>query len=234
MPHPNSHREAIAARPNEPQTVRIAPAGLIGALRIPPEPAGLVMFSHGKGSSHISPRNTFIAQALDEIGIATLLLDLRGDQEPAGNVAVDVELRAERLCQAVAWLDRQTELAGLPLGLCGNCSGGAAAVVAATRLGHRISALVLRGGRLDLVQDSLPELRAPSLFVVGGNDDAIIEAHERLKKQLTARATIRIVPGAGRHFSEPGALAAVAVHACDWFSDCFSGDFDAVGARRQA
>lgn len=199
--------------------VVIPPLGLAGTLNVPKNPAGLIVFVHGSGSSHLSPRNTAVAKALNGRGFATLLFDLLTPSEENDRANVfDISLLAERLVDTVAWLDRQAPLiATLPIGLFGASTGAAAALVAAARLPGRIAAVVSRGGRPDLAGDALPLVRAPTLLIVGGADYGVIELNEDALARLHAPKAIEIVPRATHLFPEAGAMEAVIGHAAGWF-----------------
>ena len=155
----------------EVREVRIPPIGLAGTLRIPQGAYALVVFVHGSGSSRYSPRNMAVAEALNDQGIATLLFDLLTAEEEADRANVfDIPLLAERLVHVVNWLGHEPVVGGLPLGLFGASTGAAAALVAASRLGERVGAVVSRGGRPDLAGEALDQIRTPTLLVVGGID----------------------------------------------------------------
>ena len=203
----------IAAREAE-----IPPIGLAGTLRIPDAAKSIVAFAHGSGSSRLSPRNLAVAEALNRHAIATLLFDLLTLQEESDRANVfDIPLLAERLVQAVQWLDREPDVAGLPLGLFGASTGAAAALVAAAELGDRVGAIVSRGGRPDLAGPALGRIRVPTLLIVGGDDIPVIELNQQALAQLRGPKALEIVPGATHLFPERGALEAVIGHAARWF-----------------
>ena len=199
--------------------VVIPPLGLSGTLDVPKDPLGLIVFVHGSGSSHLSPRNIAVAKALNGRGFATLLFDLLTPAEESDRANVfDIPLLAERLVDVVRWLDGQGPLiARLPIGLFGASTGAAAALVAAARLPGRFLAVVSRGGRPDLADDALPRVRAPTLLIVGGNDFAVIGLNEQAMARLKAPKAMEIVAGATHLFPEPGALETVIDHAARWF-----------------
>jgi putative phosphoribosyl transferase len=199
--------------------VVIPPLGLAGRLNVPKDPLGLIVFVHGSGSSHLSPRNLAVAEALNGRGFATLLFDLltRAEEDDRANV-FDIPLLAERLVDVVRWLDGQGPLiAQLPIGLFGASTGAAAALVAAARLPNRVRAVVSRGGRADLAGDALPRVRAPTLLVVGGDDFGVVALNEKAMALLEAPKAMEIVVGATHLFPESGALEAVIGHAARWF-----------------
>jgi putative phosphoribosyl transferase len=200
------------------RAVIIPPLGLAGNLRLPVSASALVVFAHGSGSSRFSPRNMTVAHALNEHGIATLLFDLLTPDEERDRANVfDIPLLAGRLVDVVQWIGADSELAPLPLGLFGASTGAAAALVAAARLGSRIGAVVSRGGRPDLAGAALESVIAPTLLIVGGLDDVVIELNEQAYARLTAPKAIEIVPDATHLFPEPGALELVIELAGRWF-----------------
>lgn len=197
--------------------------------------AGVVLFAHGSGSSRFSPRNRRVARALRDGGLATLLVDLLTPAEEeidlrTGHIRFDIPLLADRLVGAIDWLERNDITAGLPVGLFGASTGGGAALVAAAQRPERVQAVVSRGGRPDLADGALASVRVPTLLIVGGNDEQVIElnvsAAERMLDAAPAsglhgeghpEVRIEIIPGATHLFQEPGALEQVAVLARDWF-----------------
>jgi dienelactone hydrolase len=196
---------------------------LEGDLSIPEGARGVVLFAHGSGSSRHSPRNRFVAEALQQAGLATLLVDLLTAEEEAVDtytmhLRFDIELLAARLVGATDWLGRDRTTAGLPVGYFGASTGGGAALVAAARRPDRVAAVVSRGGRPDLAGAALAEVRAPTLLIVGGDDEPVIALNEKALARLAAPAKkLEIVPGATHLFEEPGKLEEVARLAADWF-----------------
>ena len=201
------------------------PAGravLAGNLAIPDGAVALVLFAHGSGSSRHSPRNQFVARTLKDAGLATLLFDLLTPEEEAidmrtGDLRFNIGLLAERLVHATNWAEQQDETRDLRTGYFGSSTGGAAALVAAVDIPQDVDAIVSRGGRPDLAGDALPKVQAPSLLIVGGNDDIVIELNEMARDQMRCEVKLEIVPGATHLFEEPGALEKVAKLASDWF-----------------
>jgi len=207
-----------ARRASERRDVRIPPIGLAGTLQKPKNAYALVVFAHGSGSSRLSPRNTFVAQALNDRGIATLLFDLLTSAEEVDRANVfNIPLLADRLVDAVHWIDGQESIAKLPLGLFGASTGAAAALVAAANLPRRVGAVVSRGGRPDLARDALDMVQAPTLLIVGGTDFGVIELNEQALARLRVIKALQIVPRASHLFPEPGALEAVIDHTATWF-----------------
>ena len=199
-----------------------------GSLTIPKEPKGIVIFAHGSGSSRYSPRNKYVAQVLNESGIATLLVDLlTTEEEKIDNITreqrFDIKLLSRRLIAATDWLLRSTELSKLKVGYFGASTGAAAALVAAVERANLVYAVVSRGGRPDLAtRDILVRIEAPTLLIVGENDKEVIDLNEKALKQLTKieKKKLVTIPRATHLFEEPGALEEVAKHASGWF-ECF-------------
>jgi len=211
---------AAPRQPTAHQPVEI-PAGarkLAGMLDVPAAAVGVVAFAHGSGSGRYSPRNQYVAQALQASGLATLLLDLLGEEEADDRSKVfDIELLAERLDYAGNWLRTEAETALLPLGYFGASTGAAAALVAAARQSELVRAVVSRGGRPDLAGPFLHLVRAPTLLIVGGCDYGVIELNQHALQRLQCAKKLVIVPGATHLFPEPGALEQVAALAAQWF-----------------
>jgi putative phosphoribosyl transferase len=191
---------------------------LSGILRVPPNAKAVVAFAHGSGSGRFSPRNQFVARELEKGGLATLLLDLLEEEEAEDRQNVfDIELLAERLQSAADWLTRESETASFRLGYFGASTGAGAALVAAARNPVAVGAVVSRGGRPDLAGDYLSSVQAPTLLIVGGNDDVVIELNEQALRLLRCPKKLVVVPGATHLFEEPGTLEEVARLAKEWF-----------------
>jgi putative phosphoribosyl transferase len=191
---------------------------LSGILSVPAGAEGVVAFAHGSGSGRFSPRNQFVARVLQEAGLATLLLDLLEEEEAEDRDKVfDIPLLAERLQSAGAWLGQQAAMSGLRLGYFGASTGAGAALVAAAQDPTAVHAVVSRGGRPDLARNHLPAVKAPTLLVVGGLDDVVIELNEQAFRLLRCEKDLVIVPGATHLFEEPGTLEEVARLAKEWF-----------------
>ena len=204
--------------------VHVPTAGvtLEGNLVVPEGARGVVLFAHGSGSSRFSSRNRFVAQALREGGLGTLLIDLLTPSEESvdertGQLRFDIEMLAGRLVGATEWLSGRPETARLSVGLFGASTGGGAALVAAARLPGRIAAVVSRGGRPDLADRALPAVQAPTLLIVGGDDVPVIGMNREAYDRMSAVRRMEIVPGASHLFEEPGTLETVARLARDWF-----------------
>ncbi len=187
-------------------------------LTIPALPRGWVVFAHGSGSSRKSPRNRYVASELERAGMATLLLDLLTEDEALDRRNVfDIPLLAGRLAVATRWLDADPAGQRLPVGYFGASTGAAAALLAAAELGSRISAVVSRGGRPDLAAERLEEVTAPTLLIVGGSDEVVLDLNRQAAERLRCPHELAIVPGASHLFEEPGALERVVELAADWF-----------------
>jgi putative phosphoribosyl transferase len=212
-----------------PDCVTVAAELAIGGLRLPAgltfpsNPVGCVVFAHGSGSTRRSPRNVSVAASLNRAGMATMLFDLLTPEEEAdrGNV-FDVELLASRLVAATKWLVDYPPARGLPVAYFGASTGAAAALRAASKLGDRISAVVSRGGRPDLAWNSLRDVRAPTLLVVGSADTVVVELNEAAAAQLRCPHQLELISGATHLFEEPGALAQVAALAGAWLTEWFA------------
>jgi putative phosphoribosyl transferase len=199
----------------------VIPSGrrrLQGILKVPQDATGVVAFAHGSGSGRFSPRNQFVAGVLHEAGLATLLLDLLEEEEAEdGDKVFDIGLLAERLQSAADWLSQEPATRPLGLGYFGASTGAGAALVAAAREPAAVGAVVSRGGRPDLAREALPLVQAPTLLIVGGNDDVVIELNEQALRRLRCPKEMVIVPGATHLFEEPGTLEEVARLAKEWF-----------------
>lgn len=202
--------------------VDVGDARLDGALAAASGGAGLVIFAHGRGSGRLSPRNLQVAGVLNRAGLSTLLFDLLTPDEQAldertGALRFAIELLTARLVGVIDWAQRQPTLAGLKIGLFGASTGAAAALGAAAARPDSVAAVVSRGGRPDLALESLPAVTAPTLLIVGGEDDVVIELNRKAAARLRAPHRLDIVPGATHLFPEPGALERVAELTRDWF-----------------
>ena len=195
---------------------------LEGNLVVPEGAEGIVLFAHGSGSSRHSPRNRYVAQVLQSGGLATLLFDLLTAREDdvdrrTGQYRFEIDLLADRLVGATRWALEQDEIRGLALGYFGSSTGAAAALVAAAETPQNVSAIVSRGGRPDLAGPALSQVQAPTLLIVGGDDEPVIDLNRQALARLSGEKDLQIVPGATHLFEEPGALETVSNMALDWF-----------------
>jgi dienelactone hydrolase len=201
------------------------PAGevfLHGDLSIPAEARGVVVFAHGSGSGRLSPRNRFVASALREGRLATLLFDLLTPEEEeseaeTAHLRFDIDLLAARLLASLDWLSKQAQTAGLDIGLFGASTGAAAALVAAAERPRRVATVVSRGGRPDLAGAALERIRCPTLLLVDGNDRAVLRLNQEALQRLNVEKKLQVVAGATHLFEEPGALEEVSRAAREWF-----------------
>lgn len=193
---------------------------LEGDLAVPDDASGLVVFAHGSGSSRKSPRNNFVAETLRDHGLTTLLFDLLTEQEDRRyETRFDIDLLADRLVDATDWVLDQEDTSELNVGYFGSSTGAAAALRASVRTDQGIHAVVSRGGRVDMADDVLDQITAPTLLVVGGNDDQVLELNQDVYDVLDCEKRLEVIDGAGHLFEEPGALEAVATLAANWFAN---------------
>jgi putative phosphoribosyl transferase len=208
---------------SEDVEIAVGPITLAGFLHVPEHPRGLVVFAHGSGSSRHSSRNRYVADVLNQAGIATLLFDLLTAREERHRANVfDVELLARRLVDVTAWVRAQREVDGLPLGYFGASTGAAAALWAATAPEADIAAIVSRGGRPDLAGQRLGSVRAPTRLIVGGADNVVLDLNREARQRLRCESDLCVVPGATHLFEEPGTLHQAAELARDWFARHFA------------
>lgn len=214
--------DAAADPPLRDEEVQVlaGPVSVAGHLTIPENPKGMVVFAHGSGSSRHSPRNRYVAEVLNGAGLGTLLFDLLTPHEERNRANVfDIELLASRLVDVTGWLATQPDTASLPVGYFGASTGAGAALVAATDPQVKIRAVVSRGGRPDLAGRSLANVVAPTLLIVGGCDEVVLELNRRAQAAIPGHCELTVIPGATHLFEEPGTLEQVAKLACDWFTD---------------
>lgn len=205
---------------DEDVVIDAGPVPLPGIVTVPDGASGVVVFAHGSGSSRLSPRNTEVAHALNDAGLATVLFDLLTPQEALDRDNVfDIALLAQRLVAVARWTRDEPRLADLPLGYFGASTGAAAAVAAAATHPDDVRAVVSRGGRPDLAGDRLPEVAAPTLLIVGGNDGPVIDLNREAQARLRCPSELTVIPGAGHLFEEPGTLEQAAAAARSWFLD---------------
>lgn len=208
---------------NEPkyQSVEIKLDGLTlkGNLSVPENADGIVIFSHGSGSSRLSPRNNYVAEVLQQKGLATLLFDLlTEDEDRIYKNRFNIELLTMRLIGVTEWVQQQKETMRLPIGYFGASTGSASALRAAAFYGRDIRAVVSRGGRPDMALQDLHKVTAPTLLIVGGWDDVVIELNEKAYQKLQCARKLEIIPKATHLFGEPGKLREVADLSANWFA----------------
>ncbi|MFI5384494.1 MAG: dienelactone hydrolase family protein [Fimbriimonadales bacterium] len=203
--------------------VELDDASFEAELILPPEPKGVVLIAHGSGSSRLSPRNRFVARLLRERGLGTLLVDTETPDEQrmtaaTGKPTIDVLEMANRILLASDWLEGDAHAAGLPVGYLGAGTGAAAAFRAAAERPNLVRAIVSRGARVELATEALSRVRAPTLLIVGARDVPVVHLNREAMDGLAASVKrLEVVPGARHMFEEPGTLAAVAMHAANWF-----------------
>ena len=205
-----------------PVMVAVDSIRLEGDLSVPTAAKGAVLFAHGSGSSRHSPRNRYVADVLNEGGLATLLIDLLTADEQevdlqTAHLRFDIPLLARRLMAITRWLNGHPEVQGLNIGHFGASTGAAAALMAAAELPGLVRAVVSRGGRPDLAGMELARVQAPVLLIVGGADTVVLDLNRKAMALMHSEKLLQIIPGAGHLFEEPGALQKVSALARDWF-----------------
>lgn len=199
--------------------IPIGTTHLNGFLRLKKNSKGIILFSHGSGSSRYSIRNNYVADILYEEGFSSLLFDLLTAQEDMiYENRFNIDLLSERLQKATLWITSNKETKHLPIAYFGASTGAASALKAASLLNSKIKAIVSRGGRPDLAMSILNKITTPTLFIIGGNDDAVIELNKKAKRNIHGTCEMKIVAGASHLFEEPGALDIVAELSADWFN----------------
>lgn len=191
---------------------------LKGNLRLAEQPKGIILFSHGSGSSRLSIRNNYVASLLFDQGFSSLLFDLlTAKEDMVYENRFDIELLTERLVKVTKWAMKYGETKELPIGYFGASTGAASALSAAAEMGKSIKAIVSRGGRPDLAMPILKEITTPTLLLVGGKDDVVIELNKKAKAGISGICELKIIEGATHLFAEEGKLEIVAKHTADWF-----------------
>lgn len=209
----------MSSQRQESILIPLGPVVLRGDLAVPDGAPGLVLFSHGSGSSRLSPRNRAVAERLRRSGWATLLMDLLTEEEDRVYAnRFDIDLLTERLLEVTRWARRQPAIGALPIGYFGASTGAASALRAAAELGSEVAAVVSRGGRPDLAAAALGRVVSPTLLIVGGRDPEVLALNRWAYDRLTAVKRLEVVPGATHLFEEPGALEAVSDLAAEWFA----------------
>jgi putative phosphoribosyl transferase len=217
-----SQGSAGLAIEHAPVTVDVDSVRLEGDLSVPTAAKGAVLFAHGSGSSRHSPRNRYVADVLNEGGLATLLIDLLTEDEQqvdlqTAHLRFDIPFLSRRLEAITDWLTNHREMRDLKIGHFGASTGAAAALMAAADLPYRVCAVVSRGGRPDLAGAALARVEAPTLLLVGGADTVVLDLNRKAMAVMRCDKQLQIIPGAGHLFEEPGALKKVAALARDWF-----------------
>jgi putative phosphoribosyl transferase len=205
-----------------PVRIPVENMNLQGDLHLPSNPLGVVIFVHGSGSGRFSPRNRFVAKELNKQGFATLLLDLLTEEEHRIDMETmeyrfNIPLLASRSNLATSWVHGQPGLSRLPIGLFGASTGAAAALITAAEMKLQVAAVVSRGGRPDLAEQFLPQVDAPTLLIVGGEDDTVLALNRKAMVQMHCPTKLHVVRGATHLFEEPGALEQVVTVAAEWF-----------------
>ncbi|ELY58693.1 dienelactone hydrolase family protein [Natronolimnohabitans innermongolicus] len=196
---------------------------LEGALEVPPDAPGVVVFAHGSGSSRKSPRNNYVAEVIRDRGLGTLLFDLLTEPEDRHREnRFDIPLLTDRLVAATEWLRARDGTKDASLGYFGSSTGAAAALRAAARRRDDTDVVVSRGGRVDMASDVLADVRAPTLFIVGGADTQVLEYNREARTRLPCESELHVVDGAGHLFEAEGELEEVAATAADWFADAMA------------
>lgn len=199
--------------------IRIGTVCLNGNLRLSTSSKGIILFSHGSGSSRLSIRNNYVANLLLEQGFSSLLFDLLTIQEDKlYENRFNIKLLTDRLLKVTNWIANNKETKQLSIGYFGASTGAASALCAAAQLGERVKAVVSRGGRPDLAMEILKNVKSPTLLLVGGNDTAVIELNKKAKSKIKGICELKIIEGATHLFPEYGKLAQVATHTSNWFT----------------
>src|SRR5579885_927896 len=208
--------------------IRIDSVILRGDIVFPKNPVGIVLFVHGSGSSRLSPRNRFVADVLNQNKIATLLFDLLTAEEEeidsiSGALRFNIDILSDRLIKVTDWVLKNYGKLNLKIGYFGASTGAAAALVAASEKSTMIHAVVSRGGRPDLAEDKLGKVRCPTLLIVGGYDDVVIDLNKEAMTKMNSEKKLVIIPGATHLFEEKGKLEDVSKYASNWFLKYFGG-----------
>lgn len=203
------------------QSISIQLDGIMlqGNLTIPENAIGMVVFSHGSGSSRLSPRNSYVAEVLQQKGLATLLFDLlTEDEDRIYDIRFNIDLLTMRLIDVTQFIQQRKDTKELPIGYFGASTGAASALRSAAHFEKDIKAVVSRGGRPDLALKDLHKVTAPTLLLVGGLDHVVIELNQKAYEKLSCKKKFEIIPQATHLFEEPGKLKEVARLSADWFA----------------
>jgi putative phosphoribosyl transferase len=207
----------------QPLKIPVGNIEVEGNMYLPEDAGCLIVFAHGSGSSRFSPRNQYVAKEFNKAGMGSLLFDLltpseEEEDELTGQYRFNISLLSARLVSVTDWLQNDPQTSDLKLGYFGASTGAAAALIAAAKLSRLVSAVVSRGGRPDLAGQYLPDVKAPTLLLVGGDDEEVIELNRQAQAQMTNNNKLVIIPGATHLFEEPGKLEEVAKFASEWFN----------------
>ncbi|HSL70163.1 MAG TPA: alpha/beta family hydrolase [Longimicrobiales bacterium] len=210
-------------------SIRAGAVLLKGDLCIPEDASSIVLFAHGSGSGRTSPHNQYVAQVLQEAGLATLLFDLLTDDEAeiderTAHLRFEIRFLAERLLGVSDWIRHHERSRSMQIGYFGASTGAAAALVAAAERPEQVSAVVSWGGRPDLAGTALARVRSATLLIVGALDQTVLSLNRHALAELTCLKELRIIPGATHRFEEPGTLEQAALHAREWFATCFAAE----------
>ncbi len=216
----NANIHQLAGELNQGVRIAADDVFLLGDLQVPEEAPALVLFAHnGRCRNH--PRNRHVAQVIREMGLGTLLCDLltedeMGEDDETAKYRDDATMLARRLIAVTHWVRQEPVAKELPIGYFGASAGGAAALIAAAKMGQQVSAVVARGGCLDLATKSASQVKCPTLLIVGENDSAGLELTHQVLPHLKGTKELQVVPGASRLFDEPGTLAQMANLSAVW------------------
>lgn len=211
----------VAKELNKSVLIQLMGTDLQAQLVIPPNAKGIIIFSHGSGSSRLSPRNNYVARFLQKRGLGTLLVDLLSEKEDMiYENRFDIELLTDRLLSITRWVKGHAEVPDIPFGYFGASTGAASALGAASFLKEEVFAVVSRGGRPDLAIPLLPDVTAPTLLIVGSKDHSVIKLNQKAALKLRCKHRLEIIPEASHLFEEPGKLEEVAEVSADWFLKC--------------
>jgi len=198
--------------------IQLDSISLKGNLRLADNSKGIILFSHGSGSSRLSTRNNYVANLLFEQGFSSLLFDLLTEQEDLTyENRFNIELLTKRLLKVTKWISIYKETKHLPIGYFGSSTGAASALSAAAQSDERVKAIVSRGGRPDLAIKILYKIKIPTLLLVGGNDHMVIELNKKAHAEISGICELKIIDGASHLFSESGKLEIVAEQTSNWF-----------------
>jgi pimeloyl-ACP methyl ester carboxylesterase len=199
--------------------IKVGEVVLEGELTLPENPSGLIIFSHGSGSSRFSPRNRLVSQFLNKNGFGTFLFDLLTQEEDQDyDIRFDIKLLSNRLEEVTRYLLKLPEFKNLAFGYFGASTGAASALIAASKLQHKIIAVVSRGGRPDMASGYLKNVKAPTLLIVGELDFDVLNLNKQALMEIGGRKSLEIIEGATHLFEEPGTLEQVAELSLDWFN----------------